>query len=776
MFNILLRKELADRVLEYEVHAPLVASNALPGNFVLVRGDEFGERIPLTIADSDAEKGSITLVMQVIGHGTKRLSKLQEGDSFLDIVGPLGKGREIKEGGRTICCVAGGLGVAPLYPQTKAYHEAGNKVISIIGSRNKDLFFWQDRMEAVSDKVLYSTDDGSFGHHGYATQLLEQLINEGEKIDEVIAIGPLLHMKAVTEVCKKYNIPVIVSMNPIMIDGTGMCGGCRVTVGGEVKYACVDGPEFDGYLIDFDEAMARQQAFKEQEMEDLQKDEGGQEKHICRLEEQVKNLNKVTSEDKEIPPLPQERIEGEIVKFIGESLVRIAKKEGKFDEVALGLTVAQAKEAASRCLLCANPSCVTGCPVEVDIPGFIKCIQEGNIKKAAQVLKDKNSLPAICGRVCPQETQCEQVCILAKHGKPVQIGALERFAADWEAEYAPTEPDPVPSNGIKIAVVGSGPGGLTCAGDLAKMGYEVTIFEAFHDTGGVLRYGIPEFRLPKTIVDREVDYVKKLGVTIELDVVVGKSFTVNDLLTKMGFEAVFIAVGAGAPVFMGIPGENLINVLSANEFLTRVNLMKAYREEYDTPVPVGEQVAVIGAGNVAMDAARTAKRLGAKTVTIIYRRSREEMPARAAEIEHAQQEGIEFLLLANPVRILGDEENRVNGIECIRMELGEPDESGRRRPIPVKGSEFVVPCDMVIPALGNRANPLLTSSTEGLELNKWGNIVADENTCATSIPGVFAGGDIVIGAATVIEAMGAGKRAARGIHEYITKKKQAITT
>lgn len=439
-----------------------------------------------------------------------------------------------------------------------------------------------------------------------------------------------------------------------------------------------------------------------------------------------------------------------------------------FEEVAVGYSTEQAIEEAHRCLTCKKAHCVDGCPVMVDIPNFIDAIKNGNLSEAARILKEKNSLPAICGRVCPQENQCEGLCILGKKHQPVAIGALERFVADWEADHlngsAPKSPAP---SGKKVAVIGCGPGGLTCAGDLAKMGYRVTIFEAFHDTGGVLRYGIPEFRLPKEIVDREVNYVKSLGVEIELNMVIGKVFTVAELM-ESGFEAVFIAVGAGAPAFMGIPGENLIGVYSANEFLTRVNLMKAYcMGEYDTPVIIAKKVAVIGAGNVAMDAARVALRLGAEEVSIVYRRTEAEMPARLEEVHHAREEGIRFQLLTNPKRILGDEKNRVCGMECIRMELGEPDEGGRRRPIAIPDSEFRIDCDMVIPALGNKANPLLTKNTPGLALNKWGNIVADEKTGATNIPGVFAGGDIVIGAATVIEAMGAGKRAAFAIDRYL---------
>ncbi|MFC1734662.1 NADPH-dependent glutamate synthase [Candidatus Hydrogenedentota bacterium] len=738
MFKIVRKVSLSDDIKEFDVEAPLVARKALPGNFVLVRGDERGERIPLTIADSDAEKGTLTIVLQTIGKGTVKLGALEEGDSFLDVVGPLGKGRVMESGEKTVCCVSGGLGVAPMFPQTKAHHKAGHRVISIIGARNKDYFFWQDRVEAISDKVLYGTDDGSMGFHGFAAQMLDNLIDEGEKLDEVIAIGPVPHMKAVVEVCKKYSIPVVVSLNPIMVDGTGMCGGCRVTVGGETKFACVDGPEFDGANVDFDELMARQRTYKSIEDTALKKHET--EEHECKLGGRQRMPN------------------------------RNAEERGKdFVEVALGFSDEQAKAEASRCIACKKPKCVDGCPVEVDIPGFIKAIQENDFARAAEVLKDKNSLPAICGRVCPQENQCEELCILGKKSEPLAIGGLERFVADWEADHITKQPAPVKSNGRNVAVLGCGPGGLTCAGDLAKEGYDVTIFEAFHATGGVLRYGIPEFRLPKTIVDREVNYVISLGVEVRLNMLIGKVLTIEELMEE-GFEAVFIAVGAGAPMFLGIPGENMIGVYSANEFLTRVNLMKAYSNDYDTPVLVGDHVAVVGAGNVAMDAARVALRLGAKEVSIVYRRSEAEMPARAEEVEHAKEEGIVFRTLTNPVEIIGDENNAVVGMKCLKMELGEPDDSGRRRPVPIEGSEFTLDCDMAVPALGNQSNPILTSNTKDLELNKWGNIVVDPETFATNLPGIYAGGDIVTGAATVIEAMGAGKVAARSIGKYLQEK------
>ncbi len=440
-----------------------------------------------------------------------------------------------------------------------------------------------------------------------------------------------------------------------------------------------------------------------------------------------------------------------------------------FDEVPLGLTVEMAQAEASRCLQCRKPGCVAGCPVEIDIPGFINLIGEGDFTGAIRNLWGKNALPAVCGRVCPQEIQCEGVCIVGKKGDPVAIGNLERFCADYEREYGTGElPPTAPSTGKKVAVVGSGPSGLTVAGDLIAKGHDVTVFEAFHKPGGVLIYGIPEFRLPKAIVAQEVNFLERLGVKVECNAVVGRSVSVDELFEE-GYDAVYIGVGAGLPRFMNIPGENLIGILSANEYLTRANLMKAYKfPEVDTPIPIGKNVVVLGAGNVAMDSARTAMRLGADNVRIVYRRSREEMPARTAEIHHAGEEGIKFELLTNPIKYFGNDKGRLTGMTCLRMELGEPDDSGRRRPIPIEGSEFDVETDLCIVAVGSGANPLLTESTTDIKLNQWGYINADPDTGKTTKKAVWAGGDIVTGAATVILAMGAGRMAANSIHDYLT--------
>lgn len=440
-----------------------------------------------------------------------------------------------------------------------------------------------------------------------------------------------------------------------------------------------------------------------------------------------------------------------------------------FNEVALGLSPELALREAQRCLECDKPKCVDGCPVEIDIPAFVIAVREGKFAEALAIIKKDNTLPAICGRVCPQEDQCEKFCVIAKKYESVAIGRLERFVADLELESGDVQmPERAESTGYKVAIVGSGPAGLTCAADLAVLGHDVTIFEALHKAGGVLVYGIPEFRLPKAIVDAEINNLKELGVELRTNFVIGATASLEDLLTKHGYDAVFLGLGAGLPRFLGIPGEDLVGVYSANEFLTRVNLMKAYRfPESDTPVYVAKRVAVVGAGNVAMDCLRTALRLGAEHVVCVYRRSKAEAPARLEELEHAIEEGVDFRWLTNPVAIHGDERGRVIGLRALRMELGEPDESGRRQPVPIPGSEYELDIDMMVIGIGQMANPLLTSTTDGLETNRWGNIVVDEESLMTSIPGVFAGGDIVTGAATVILAMGAGKTAARSIDRYL---------
>jgi glutamate synthase (NADPH/NADH) small chain len=738
--EIMEKRQLAPSIVLFKLYVPDIASKVKAGQFVVLRADDYAERIPLTVADYDRETGQITVIFQVVGTSTQKMAKYEKGHRLLDVVGPLGKPSHVEKFG-TVVCVGGGVGVAPVYPIAKALHQKGNKVISIIGARNKEMLILEDEMKAISDELYVTTDDGTYGHHGFVTDVLKKLIEDGTKINLVIGIGPVVMMRAVANTTKPFQLKTVVSLNTIMVDGTGMCGCCRATIGGETKFVCVDGPEFDGHLVDFNELVMRQGMYNREERR-------AQWDHKCKMEAAEMKIKK----SKRREPMPEQNPKMRIQNF---------------SEVALGYTRENALREASRCLNCKNQPCVSGCPVNVQIPAFIKKIKEGDFMGAIRTIKETNALPAVCGRVCPQESQCEKECIVGKKGEPVAIGRLERFAADYELSLGDVRvlDTPEPS-GKKVAIIGAGPAGLTVAGELSKKGHGVTVFEALHKAGGVLVYGIPEFRLPKAIVQREVDYVQKLGANIKVDTIVGQSITVDELFAQ-GYDAIFVGTGAGLPYFLNIPGENLNGVYSANEFLTRSNLMKAYLfPEYDTPVRVGSKVAVIGGGNVAMDGARVSKRLGAD-VHLVYRRSRDEMPARAEEAHHAEEEGIHFNLLTNPIRVVGDDKGWVKGLECVKMELGEPDASGRRRPVEVKGSNFIIDVDVVIVAIGQGPNPILTQNTEGLKLRRSGNIEADDETGKTSRKGVFAGGDIVTGAATVILAMGAGRKAAAAMDEYL---------
>jgi len=739
--RLLARRELAENITEYKVAAPVIAVKAKAGQFVVLRIDEKAERLPMTIVDANPAEGWITIIFQWAGASTRRLAQLAADDMILDLVGPLGEPSLIDRYG-TVACVGGGVGIAPVFPIARALRQAGNRVISIIGARSKDFVILENEMRSVSNELIVCTDDGSYGKKGFVSQALAELIDGGEKIDRVWAIGPVVMMDAVSRVTKPFGIHTDVSLNSIMLDGSGMCGACRVDVAGVIKFVCVDGPEFDGHLVNFKELMTRQSMYTSEE-------------HRALWDFMVSHgeRGKVEKVKKRVA-MPQQ-----------DPRVRISN----FNEVTLGYTAKLARMEASRCLQCKNRPCVPGCPVEVPIPDFIKLTAEGRFLEAAEAIKTVNSLPAVCGRVCPQESQCEKVCVLAKKNNPIAIGRLERFVADWEAEYGRERVvELAPPTGKRVAVVGAGPAGLIAAADLAKLGHYVELFEAFHKAGGVLVYGIPEFRLPKAIVEREVEYIRKLGVKISTSYIVGRAVSLSELKTELGFDAVFIGTGAGLPYFLGVPGENLNGIYSANEFLTRVNLMKAYKfPEFDTPVRIADTMAVFGGGNVAMDAARCALRLGARQVYCIYRRSKAELPARAEEVEHAEEEGIDFRLLTSPVRFIGNENGWLTGVECIRMELAEPDASGRRKPVPVPGSEHVIPIEIAIVAIGQGPNPLLTRTAQGLAVDKWGHIQADAATGQTNLPGVFAGGDIVTGAATVIEAMGAGQKAARAIDKYL---------
>jgi glutamate synthase (NADPH/NADH) small chain len=746
MFEVLENDEIAPALHRMVVAAPRVARARKPGQFVIVRSEQGAERIPLTIADDDADCGTITLIIQAVGRSTKNIVSVGTGGSLRDVAGPLGQPTHIEKVGRVVC-VGGGAGTAVLFPLAKALAKAGNHLTTIIGGRSEPYVVLRDELGEFSDEVICTTEDGSLGEKGFVTQPLKRILEgeQGERPAAVYAIGPVPMMKAVSELTRKYGVKTVVSLNPLMVDGTGMCGGCRVTVGGEVKFACVDGPEFDGHLVDFDELSGRQAAYHELD------------EHGCRI---VPKIKEAELGHKELSA--KERLAIPRVAMPEQDPV---ERAANFEEVNLGLTPELAILEAQRCIQCKNRPCVSGCPVEVRIPDFLECIAADDFAGAARILLTDNALPATTGRVCPQETQCEGVCVRGKKGDPVAIGWLERFVADWAAANMAFEPPAIEPSGKKVAVVGAGPGGLTVAGELARLGHDVHVFEALHDTGGVLRYGIPEFRLPKAIVDAEVDNLRKLGVEIECDVIIGRTLTVQELMKD--FDAVFVANGAGLPMFLNIPGENLKGVYSANEYLTRVNLMGAYMYyEGGTPIARGERVVVFGGGNVAMDAVRTAKRLGAEQAICAYRRTKNELPARIEEVAHAEHEGIEFHFLVAPLELLGDEQGWVRAVRLQKMELGEPDASGRRRPVPIEGSEFEMECDVAVVALGTIANPLLTNATPALETNKWGNIVADDGQ-ATSMPGVFAGGDIVRGGATVILAMGDGKVAARSIDEYL---------
>jgi glutamate synthase (NADPH/NADH) small chain len=779
MYRIVEKQDLTPAIRLMRVEAPAVARKALPGQFIILRLHERAERIPLTVADYDRDGGTITIIFQVVGKSTEELAMVAEGESILNFAGPLGRPSEIEHYGNVVC-IGGGAGVAPIYPVARSLRQAGNRIASIIGARSTGLLFFEEEMRAVSHDLHIVTDDGSRGKRGLVTDALGEILGSGEKVDLVFAIGPVPMMRAVAELTRPHGIRTIASLNPVMVDGTGMCGSCRVSVGGASKFACVDGPDFDAHQVNFDELLARQRMYLREEQESREHHHSN---YRCSCDDhslgnaRSGGERRSTEEARE----PEDRPEAYEPKAREPMPVQDPwERIRNFDEVALGYAGSQAVSEAERCRQCKKKPCSSGCPVGVDIPAFIALIRDKDFLGAASKIRETNNLPAVCGRVCPQDEQCEKNCILGKKGEPVAIGCLERFVADYErqagaaaglaaqAGVAPAAAAPAVAapTGKRVAVVGSGPSGLTAAADLARLGYGVTVFEALHEPGGVLVYGIPEFRLPKAVVREEIDNIKKLGAEVRVDSVIGKIASVDELLAD-GYSAVFVGTGAGLPNFMGIPGENLNGVYSANEFLTRTNLMKAYRfPDFDTPVRVGRRVAVIGGGNVAMDSARCALRLGAAEVHIVYRRSRNEMPARKEEIEHAIEEGVRLNLLCNAIRIIGNADGWVEALECIRFELGDPDESGRRSPVPIRGSEHIIPMDTVIMAIGNSPNPLISRTTPELQTGRRGVLVANENG-ATTKRGVFAGGDIITGAATVISAMGAGKRAAAAIDRYL---------
>ena len=763
MNRILQKEHFSEKVFKLVIEAPLIAKSRKAGHFVIVRVGEKGERMPLTIAAADPVKGTITLVVQEVGLSSTRLCELNVGDYITDVVGPLGKATHIENFG-TVVCAGGGVGVAPMLPIVQASKAAGNRVITVLAGRTKELIILEKEMRESSDEVIIMTDDGSYGQKGLVTEGVEAVIKR-EKVDKCFAIGPAIMMKFVCLLTKKYDIPTDVSLNTIMVDGTGMCGACRITVGGKTKFVCVDGPEFDGHQVDFDEMLKRMGAFKDIEREEIHKLD--EHPAACEAEQSASGRNAEWREALRKRMKPKERTLIPRVKM--NELDPEYRSHSRKEEVNLGLNEEQALTEAKRCLDCANPSCMEGCPVGIDIPGFIKNIERGEFLEAARTLKKTSALPAVCGRVCPQEKQCESKCIHLKMGhEAVAIGYLERFAADYERESGQISvPEIADKNGIKVAVVGSGPAGLSFAGDMAKMGYDVTVFEALHEIGGVLKYGIPEFRLPNKIVDVEIENLSKMGVTFVKDCIIGKTLSVEELENE-GFKGIFVASGAGLPNFMNIPGENSINIMSSNEYLTRVNLMDAASEDSDTPVTFGKRVAVIGGGNTAMDSVRTARRLGAEKAMIIYRRSEAEMPARLEEVKHAKEEGVEFLTLHNPIEYIADEKGRVKQVVLQKMELGEPDASGRRSPVPIPGATVTLDIDMAIVSVGVSPNPIVPHSIPGLELGRKGTIAVNEDM-QSSIPTIYAGGDIVRGGATVILAMGDGRRAAAAMNRQLQK-------
>ena len=749
MYEIISKRLLnSHEIYRMEIHAPWISRSGKPGQFVIVIPHENGERIPLTISDIVYQRQSVVIVFQVVGETTRQLAAMNEGDDLYTIVGPLGRPSELIEKHakgelKRLLFVAGGVGIAPVFPQVKWAFRQGIPTDVIIGARSKDLLFYEDELRAVCHNLHIMTDDGSYGEQGLVTAKVDQLCQSGVDYSHCVAIGPLPMMKFVALTTKKYDLATIVSLNCMMVDGTGMCGACRVRVGDEVKFCCVDGPEFDGHLVDFDEA-ARKLKTPDARRYRIATAESG---HNCNLAPAVEAA--MTEAKKRQKPREQDP--------------KVRAKN--FDEVSFGLTEHQALVEASRCLQCKKPRCVEACPVGINIPHFIQNIKEENFNQAYITISHDSALPAVCGRVCPQETQCEGSCVMGVKGEPIAIDALERFVADnHRAQSKPQSP--CHPAGRKVAVIGSGPSGLTCAGDLAKQGYQVTVFEALHHAGGVLVYGIPEFRLPKQrVVEPEIDNLRRLGVEIRTNVIIGKSITIDQLMNDMEYDAVYIASGAGLPKFMGIKGETLIGVISANELLTRTNLMHGYDEHYDTPIYLGRKVIVVGGGNVAMDAARTALRLGSE-VTVVYRRGEMDMPARREEVHHAMEEGVQFMFQTAPLEILGTEDGYVRALRCVKMEMGEPDEKGRRKFSPIEGSECDVEADTIVAALGTSPNPLIRTSTPGLDCEVWGGIKADENG-QTSRKYIFAGGDAVSGAATVILAMGAGRKAAKAIMEVL---------
>ena len=764
-YLILEKKLVAPETWSFIVQAPQVARGRKPGQFFMVAPFPESERIPLTLAGGDARKGYIHFIMQEVGSTTQAMGKLSAGDRLFAVAGPMGAPTELVEEG-TIVLMAGGYGSAAILPAAEELHAKGRRVITILGGRSAERVLLADELGAASAELIVTTDDGSLGRKGLVTDALKDIIAR-EPVAQVVAVGPLPMMRAVADLTKPHDIFTLVSLNAIMVDGTGMCGGCRVSVGGEVKFACFDGPDFDGHKVDFNMLRMRQDWYKSEEKDVCSPEDckigrvaaSGPVDYSQYLNEPVTDLDWKSLSLETIKPSQKMKIPRQEMACQPPEL-RVCN----FDEVSLGLSAEQAKLEAARCIMSKHPACIDGCPVSIDIPAFLMEIVRDNAQGAARIIKKSSSLGSVCGRVCPQEKQCEIKCVIGIKGQPVSIGRLERFAAD--SMLGSTELPPIdPPTGKKVAVIGAGPAGLTVAGELVKKGHSITVYDAFHKPGGVMLYGIPEFRLPNKIVDQEVDTLRRLGVNFVMNTLVGRSMTLEDLRKEN--DAIFMGTGAGLPKMTGIPGEEFKGVYTANEFLTRINLMRAdLFPAYTTPVTVGKNVIIVGAGNTAMDAARAARRMGAEHVTIVYRRTIKESTARAEELEHAHEEGVEFKFLTTPVQLHGNEKGWMTHAECAVMVLGEPGPDGRRSP-KMTDERIMIPCETLVVALGFDVNPLIAMTDKGLKTLKGGVVVVDEETGETTIPGVYAGGDVITGGATVILAMGQGRRAAAAIQKRL---------
>ncbi len=761
-YLILEKKLVAPETWSFIVQAPQVARGRKPGQFFMVAPFPESERIPLTLAGGDARKGYIHFIVQEVGATTQAMGRLSAGDRLFAVAGPMGTPTELVEEG-TIVLMAGGYGSAAILPAAEHLHGQGRRVIVILGGRSKERVLLADELGAASAELIVTTDDGTLGRQGLVTDALKDIIAR-EPIAEVVAVGPLPMMRAVSDLTKPHGIFTLVSLNALMVDGTGMCGGCRVTVGGETRFACFDGPDFDGHKVDFAMLRMRSDWYKQEEKDIC-------EPHECRigrvaaagpvdyskyLNDPVADLDWQHLELGGIKPSQKMKIPRQQM-----ACQPPTERVCNFDEVSLGLGPEQAKLEAARCLQCKHPACIEGCPVNINIPAFLLRIVGDDPQGAARVIKESSSLGSVCGRVCPQEKQCELKCVVGIKGESVSIGRLERYACDsmlGSDELPPVEP----ATGKKVAVVGAGPAGLTVAGELVKKGHHVTVYDAFHKPGGVMLYGIPEFRLPNKIVDQEVGTLRRLGVKFVLNTLVGRSMTLEDLRKEN--DAIFMGTGAGLPKMMGIPGEEYKGVYTANEFLTRINLMRAdLFPNHTTPVTVGKHVIIVGCGNTAMDAARAARRMGAEKVTVVYRRTVKEATARKEEMEHATEEGVEFKFLTTPVQLHGNDKGWMTHAECAVMELGEPGPDGRRG-VRMTEEWITIPCETLVVALGFDVNPLIAMTEKGLKTLKGGVVVADNETGETSLPNVFAGGDVITGGATVILAMGQGRRAAAAMH------------